>query len=465
MNKRLFSILLAAATVVSCGYLGLSPAEDEGDGASPVAASTLGREEARSVAEFVAEVPDAEVADLDLEMALTLITMPLSCFDRPHAQPRDRSTYLDEIASARRSGFERDRAFYGCWDWHSAVNSTWAVVRIHKEFPDIPVSGLIREKLGDHLSTAAMAGEIEFFGQSRTFERPYGWAWLLYLYAELRTWEDENAQVWADNMAPLAQTFSERMVTYLGSLERPSRSGTHTNTAFALAMMLDYTRTVDDATLEEAIVTALNRLFGSDVQCPTAYEPWASDFLSPCLEEAALMADVLEPAAFIAWFDEFMPPVNSPSFLPLTMPVYTAGGASTESESDQADGEETPVAADEDTAAAVETEETEASDESESGGDAEPAAEGDDADEQRQADEAIRLLAARSHLIGLAFIRAGAMNRIAAALPPDDARVAAYRKLAAFHGEMGFEAMVDADYAGSHWIGTFARKYLLGDRG
>ena len=429
MNKRLLSILLVAVTAVSCGYLGRSPAADESHGASPAATSTLGPDAARSVMEFAAEIPDAEIADLDLEMALTLVTMPLSCFDRPHAQPRDRSTYLDEIASARRPGFERDRAFYGCWDWHSAVNSTWAIVKIHKEFPDIPVSGLIREKLGKHLSSTALAGEIEFFEQSRTFERPYGWAWLLYLYAELRTWNNENAQAWADNMAPLAQTFSERMVTYLGSLERPSRSGTHSNTAFALAMMLDYTRTVDDTTLEEAIVAASNRLFGSDVQCPTAYEPWASDFLSPCLQEAALMADVLEPAAFIAWFDEFMPPVNSRSFLPLTTPVYAAGEASAASETDQADGAETTVVA--------------------------------DADEQRQADAAIRLLGARSHLIGLAFIRAETMNRIAAALPADDARAAAYRKLAAYHGEMGFAAMFDADYAGSHWIGTFALKYLL----
>ncbi len=266
-------------------------------------------------------------------------------------------------------------------------------------------------------------------------------------------------------MAPLAQTFSERMVTYLGSLERPSRSGTHTNTAFALALMLDYTGAVDDATLEEAIVTASNRLFGSDVQCPTAYEPWASDFLSPCLEEAALMADVLEPAAFIAWFDEFMPPVNSTSFLPLTTPVYAAGGASAASESDQADGEEAALVAEEEPAAAAEAEETAASDDSGTGGDAGSAAEGDDADEQGQADEAIRLLGARSHLIGLSFIRAAAMNRIAAALPADDARVVAYRKLAAYHGEMGFKAMFDADYAGSHWIGTFALKYLLGDHG
>ena len=38
-------------------------------------------------------------------------------------------------------------AFYGCTDWHSAVNSTWAMVKVLKDFPDAPLGGLIREKL------------------------------------------------------------------------------------------------------------------------------------------------------------------------------------------------------------------------------------------------------------------------------------------------------------------------------
>ena len=84
----------------------------------------------------------------------------------------------------------------------------------------------------------------------------------------------------------------------------------------------------------------------------------------------------------------------------------------------------------------------------------------DEAEERRQAAER-RFLASASHLIGLAFIRADAMNRIAAALPEDDARVPALRRIARLHGARGFEAMFDADYAGSHWIGTFAVKYLL----
>ena len=117
------------------------------------------------------------------------------------------------------------------------------------------------------------------------------------------------------------------------------------------------------------------------------------------------MSQVLDQGAFVAWFGEFMAPVYSPAFRPLTVAV-----------------------------------------------------------EVREDDEALdelNLLGAKSHLIGLAFIRAAAMNAIAAALPEDDPRAAAYRKLADFHGRTGFDAMFDADYTGSHWIGTFALRYLL----
>ena len=115
-------------------------------------------------------------------------------------------------------------------------------LRFTRNTPSLPVSGLVREKLNDHLSARALEGELEYFETAGGFERPYGYAWLLKLYAELRTWDDPDAPEWADNLEPLAALFSERMVAYLADLERPSRSGAHSNTSFALAMMLDYAR-------------------------------------------------------------------------------------------------------------------------------------------------------------------------------------------------------------------------------
>jgi len=453
-------VLTLAMVAVACEGLGVGRFVSESETPQP-AAPAMSPAEADTLAAFVAEIPPAEVRDLDLETALTLVAMPLSCLDRPHAAPRDRSTYLDEIVTARRPGFERNRAFYGCWDWHSAVNSTWAMVKIYKLFPHLPVAGLVEEKLREHLSSQAMQGELEFFETSADFERPYGWAWLLKLYAELATWEHPDAQRWARNVEPLATFFSERMVGYLPRLERPSRSGAHSNTAFALAMMFDYAEIMEDVALRDAIFEAAPRLFGADRSCPTAYEPWGADFLSPCLEEAALMAAVLDQQTFVDWFDDFMPPPNSREFLPLTTPVYTPPEQAGAPEPVE---DETPAAfatepAEEEQTAAEEGQQAVAEEEEGEGKEAEAAG-----DEQEEVDEATRELASRSHLIGLAFIRADAMNRIAAALPPGDPRIEVYRALARFHGAMGFHAMFDADYAGSHWIGTFALKYLLTEK-
>ena len=463
-RNRTYPLLLAAAlAVVSCDYLGIetasAPSAETGETAVSPAVVAGG-----PLAAFIDDIPAVEPRELDLQMALTLVAMPLSCVDRPHAPPRDRSTYLDDFVGTRRPGYERNRSFYGCWDWHSAVNSTWAMVRIHKEFPQLPIGGLVIEKRSDHLSATALAGELEFFRDSAGFERPYGWAWLLKLYTELRPWNHPDAGGWADNVEPLATLFSERMVSYLPELERPSRSGAHGNTAFSLAMMLEAARAMGDAALEEAIVEAAVRLFRDDVRCPTAYEPWGSDFLSPCLEEAALMAAVLDPAEFSGWFEEFMPPVTSPDFVPLTMPIDVSrepAAEAGEAEESTGTGEAGAAAGAGDTT----TPPQEAAADVAREGETAEQAPGEQTDvDDRAADEARRELASRSHLIGLAFVRADAMNRIAAALPAGDRRAEAYRKLADLHGAMGFEAMFDADYAGSHWIGTFALKYLLSDR-
>ncbi len=353
---------------------------------------------------------------LDTETALALAAMPLSCVDRPHALRPDRAGYLDEIAYTRRRGFDRDRAFYGCWDWHSAVNSTWTMVRLVKEMPELAVTPLIREKLRDHLSEAALEGELEYLTENAAFERPYGWAWLLLLHAELATWDDEDASTWAERLEPVTELVSERLVSYIAELEGPVRTGVHPNTAFAVAMSLQATAMAERPELEEALRDGAVRFFAGDRRCPTAYEPGRSDFVSPCLEEAALMAVVMESDAYLQWLDDFLPPLDSDEFATLRNPA--PAGAS-----DDAPPSEGGAVITNDSLRAA--------------------------------------LGARSHLIGLAFTRADAMLRIVAALPADDPRVPRLRALGDEHVRAGFETMFDADYAGSHWIGSFALKYLV----
>ena len=201
-------------------------------------------------------------------------------------------------------------------------------------------------------------------------------------------------------------------------------------------MTLEAARTLKDRPLQVAVEEAADRFFGGDFGCPTAYEPWGSDFLSPCLEEAALMAAVMEPPEYLTWLDGFLPDLNTREFAPLTRPT------------DPADVVEDMPDEPESTPAALEPMSTSE----------EPAE--NDAEERRDAAE-LRFLASSSHLIGLAFIRADAINRIVSALPASDLRIPALRRIARLHGARGFEAMFEADYAGSHWIGTFAVKYLL----
>ena len=166
---------------------------------------------------------------LDEALALELVAMPLSCIDRPHARPSNRG-YLWEASYRPPDDFERTRAFYGCFDWHSAVNSTWALVKALKMFPALSVAPLVRAKLDRHLGKSNIEGEIAFFQDAGTFELPYGYAWVLKLQGELLTWKDPDAPKWAANLAPLADacTPSASPTTSRTSSARCARACTRT---------------------------------------------------------------------------------------------------------------------------------------------------------------------------------------------------------------------------------------------
>jgi hypothetical protein len=351
------------------------------------------------------QAPASPPPVFDRNTALWLVTLPLACIDKLHEPPRGRG-YIYEVSAVLRPDFHKTRAFYGCSDWHSAVNSTWAMVKVLRTFPDIPVGRLIREKLKEHLSEDAIKGEFAFFSEEghKSFERPYGWAWLLRLHAELRTWPDPDAQKWAANVESLAKLLLDRTTPYLKTLAAPMRIGTHANTAFTLALLLDYARATGEKELEAAVIDRAKTFFAADVGCAPNLEPSGSDFFSPCLVEAALMADVLPRPEFPQWLDQFLPEPDSPQFKALTVGIEMKGSA----------------------------------------------------EELKKSD----MLGAKAHLIGLAVSRAKAFEEIAAALPPADRRVNTYRRLAAFHARAGMDAMYEADYAGTHWIATYLIDYF-----
>jgi hypothetical protein len=196
---------------------------------------------------------------------------------------------------------KRHPAFYGSYDWHSAVHMHWLLARVQRLFPRPEISRL----LDRHLSADALQTELDYFNSAagRTFERPYGWAWLLRLQAELLRIQSPN---WSAAVRPLAEELAGRMARFVSGAPYPIRAGAHGNTAFACLLALDYCRVANDRKLKKAIQSAARRWYGKDRKAPLAYEPSLDDFLSPALIEAALMQEVLPAARFRAWMKRFV---------------------------------------------------------------------------------------------------------------------------------------------------------------
>jgi hypothetical protein len=200
-------------------------------------------------------------------------------------------------------------AFFGCYDWHSAVHGHWTLVRILARFPDLPISARIRKALDRGLTKANIAGELAYFkapGRG-SFERPYGWGWLLALAAELRLGGDPDFRRWSKAIRPLENFIADGFCAYLPSLPYPVRTGLHSNTAFAVTLALDYSRATAHRPLEAVIVSRSRAFYGADADAPVAWEPGGTDFLSPSLTEADLMSRVLCASEFRRWLKRFLP--------------------------------------------------------------------------------------------------------------------------------------------------------------
>lgn len=361
--------------------------------------------DAARLAAYSRSLPKVSVPAFGLEQATYLSAWPLSCVDHPQAPPEGAQyLWLYGQRPDLPTDYDKTRAFYGCYDWHSAVNSTWMMVALSKDYQDLPLRRLLQEKLTEHLGAKNIAGELEFFKQAKNFEKPYGYAWLLKLHAELHTWNDPEAAKLAVDVQPLRDFFSGKLQEYYDHLPVASRAGVHPNTAMSMVLVLDALSAVPDDKLHDAVVRNAYRLFASDRDCPTAYEPGGTEFLSPCLAEAQLMSRILPHEQYAQWLADFLPPFYAPQFQTLAKAVDV---------SKITDKEE---------------------------------------------------FAGKSHLIGLAFSRAYAMTVIADALPAADPRVPVLHQLAAINAASGMTALPDAGYLGSHWLGTYAVLYLRAAR-
>jgi hypothetical protein len=197
--------------------------------------------------------------------------------------------------------------FFGSFDWHSCVHGWWSLLTLRRLFPGMAEALKIVE-LGDNSFTRnKVATERAYLDRplSAGFERPYGWAWLLQLHLEATRHPDRS---WGAELEPLARAFAARFERYLQILTYPIRAGTHFNTAFALALALEWAEQFDPS-LADLIAARAKHWFSNDRDAQ-AWEPSGDDFLSPTLTEALLMSRVLPAGEFGEWFAAFLPRID-----------------------------------------------------------------------------------------------------------------------------------------------------------
>jgi hypothetical protein len=288
--------------------------------------------------------------------------------------------------------------FFGCYDWHSSVHGHWLLARLARTFPNAEFTAEARAALQQSLTAANIAQEVAYLNADgrASFERPYGLAWLLQLGVELREWEKTDqtgeARGLSANLRPLEQAAVERLKTWLPKLSYPVRSGEHSQTAFALGLMIDYARSTGDQDFLNLLLKKARGFYAADKNCPLAYEPSGEDFLSPCLAEADVMRRVLPANAFANWLRQFLPQIpgnGSDSWL----------------------------------------------------------------QPQKSTDPSDPKL---GHIDGLNLSRAWMLEGIASGLPKTDPRISALKKTIAAHQTAGLAAVTGEHYEGGHWLGSFA---------
>jgi hypothetical protein len=250
---------------------------------------------------------------LSIQEADRLAQLPLKCMQKEFPnKPGETLAAAADIGSPR--GLHP--AFYGCFDWHSSVHGHWMLVKLLKTFPGLKDRDVIRGKLSENLSAENILAEVKYLNrvEEKSFERTYGWAWLLKLAEELHTFDDPLARELESNLRPLTDLVVQRHLEFLPKLNYPIRVGEHSNTAFGLVFAWDYARAVGNQELLQLVEKRAKDFFAGDAGCPLAWEPSGFDFLSPCLEEADIMRRVLPRQEFASWLKKFLPQLADRKF-------------------------------------------------------------------------------------------------------------------------------------------------------
>ncbi len=254
-----------------------------------------------------------EAPVLNLQEANRLAQLPIHCIDVEYPNKLNQTIGGEDDLQSPKA---LHPTFYGCFDWHSAVHGHWSLVSLLKQFPNIENAQKIKNDLLMSMSKENIEKEVVYFHgtHNKSWERTYGWAWLLKLAEELHTWDDAMAKTMETNLQPLTDLMVKNYLEFLPKLNYPIRVGEHTNTAFGLSFAYDYAETLNNQNLKNMIEKRAREFYMDDANCPISWEPSGFDFLSPCLEEAAVMKRILPKNDFVTWLDAFMPQLKSKSF-------------------------------------------------------------------------------------------------------------------------------------------------------
>lgn len=257
------------------------------------------------VNEFFKIKKDSSGFELTIKGASHLASLPLKCITQefPNKTNHTSNSDSDHVLLPK----QLHPAFYGCFDWHSSVHGHWMLIRLLKLYPQMPEAASIREALNKTITAENIINEVKYFDIPLTasWERTYGWAWILKLDEELYNWNDADGKRWHEAIQPLTQKIVQLWTKFLPKQTYPNRTGVHPNTAFGLVFALDFARTEKKTDFEKAIIESAKKIYQADKNAPASWEPNGADFLSPSLEEADLMRRVLPVKEFSGWFNQF----------------------------------------------------------------------------------------------------------------------------------------------------------------
>lgn len=251
--------------------------------------------------------------EISVSLANKFAALPCDCIEREY--PNKLGQVLNDSTELK-SPKALHPIFYGCFDWHSSVHGHWLLVSLLKEHDNLAMQGEIVQLLDNQFKIEKINQELAFFKTkfNDSFERTYGWAWILKLQEELHTWGSPYAQAWAKTLEPLSNMIVVRFKAFLPKLVYPIRGGEHTNTAFALSMAYDYALSTENKSFQKLIEVHAKRFYSKDKSYDLAYEPSGYDFLSPAFQEIDLMRKILPRPQFLSWVKQFMPELLNPMF-------------------------------------------------------------------------------------------------------------------------------------------------------